>query len=33
VNLISEVANAEDEELKIRLGTGLRFQETEQDGD
>jgi hypothetical protein len=32
VNLISEVANAEDEELKIRLGTGLRFQETEQDG-
>jgi hypothetical protein len=32
VHLIPEVANAQDEELKVRLGTGLRFQEAEQDG-
>jgi hypothetical protein len=29
LTLISDVANAQDEELKIRLGTGLRFQEAE----
>jgi hypothetical protein len=29
VDLISNVANAQDEELKLRLGTGLRFQEAE----
>jgi hypothetical protein len=29
VDRISNVANAQDEELKVRLGTGLRFQEAE----
>ncbi|HEU0194669.1 MAG TPA: YbjN domain-containing protein [Gaiellales bacterium] len=29
LTLISKVANSQDEELKIRLGTGLRFQEAE----
>jgi hypothetical protein len=29
LTLISKVANSRDEELKIRLGTGLRFQEAE----
>ena len=29
VDLISSVANTQDEELKVRLGTGLRFQEAE----
>jgi hypothetical protein len=35
VDLISTVANSQDEELKLRLGTGLRFHEAEarDDGD
>lgn len=29
VNLVADVANSQDEELKLRLGTGLRFHEAE----